>query len=156
TGTAGAVTGTNTSTGGFANAAAGQPNPGLTYWGGPTGSGQTTAELYAVVYNNNPGFPSGAALNRCANTLGNGTGCINTVTWPVGIRVPNTAGNVASTIPSAAQWCASVTQTVLPFRRTFGTGAGSTSSCANYENVTLVRDNIDVVAAVDGVNNPYV
>ena len=149
--------GTNASTGGFANDVGGAAvNVGNTYWGGPTGSGQTTAEIYAVIYNDNPGFPSGSALNRCSNVLGNGTGCINSVTWSVGIPVPNVGGNNAATTPNGGQWCAAVTQTTLPFRRTFGSGAGATSSCANYENTTSIRDNVDITAAIDGVNNPFV
>ncbi len=147
---------TNPSTGGFANDVGGNAgNTGLTYWGGPTGSGQTTAEIYAVIYNDSPAFPSGSSLNRCSNTLGNGTGCINSVTWSIGIPVPNTGGNTAATIPTAGQWCAAVTQTTLPFRRTFGNGTGATNGCATYQNVTAIRDNIDITASIDGVNNPF-
>ncbi len=137
--------GTNTSTGGFANDVGGNVgNLGTTYWGGPTGSGQTTAELYAVIYNDNPSFPSGSASNRCNNVLGNNTGCINTVTWSIGSPAVGGAGN-----------CGLIAQTALPFRRTFGNGAGATSGCAAYQNVTPIRDNAIVTASIDGVNNPY-
>ncbi|MGH7594402.1 MAG: Ig-like domain-containing protein, partial [Gemmatimonadales bacterium] len=74
--------GANASTGGFAVST--QSNPGTTYWGGPSTQGEITAELYAVVYNNNPGFPAGSALNRCASTAGAGADCITNVSWAIG------------------------------------------------------------------------
>jgi uncharacterized protein YjdB len=172
-GLSGATTGTNTSTGGFANDVSGNlGNAGLTYWGGPTGSGQTTAEIYAVIYNDNPSFPSGSSLNRCNNTLGNNTGCINSVTWSIGTPIANLAGgNNAASLPNTvvtepvanpaivgtpALWCApGAAQTTLPFRKTFGTLTGATSSCNNYENITPVRDNILITTSIDGVNNPF-
>lgn len=157
--------GTNASTGGFA-VAAGNGNVatvGSTFWGGPTNSGMTTAELYPVVYNDNPGFPSGSALNRCNNTLGNGTGCITSVTWTIG--APNVANAVGPVFGANCGYTAVSTQTTQPFVQRFGSGTGAAiNPCAGYQNVTAIRDNITMansgaagvfIAPLDGTNNPY-
>jgi uncharacterized protein YjdB len=112
-------------------------NAGSTYWGGPGTAGVVSATIYAVVYNNNPAFPAGSALNRCNNTNGDGTGCISTVTWSLG---------------PGAMACAAVTQTTLPFTRSFGP-AGQTA--CNYQNTTAQRDNVFISSAIDGSSNPY-
>ncbi|MBV6521182.1 MAG: hypothetical protein MNPFHGCM_01309 [Gemmatimonadaceae bacterium] len=116
-------------------------NAGATYWGGPDAADVTTAEIYAVMYNNNPSFASGSALNRCSNQLGDGTGCISTVTWTVGSPSVGGAGT-----------CGLVTQTALPFTQTYGT-SGQTG--CGYENGSVIRDNIVITAAIDGTNNPF-
>jgi hypothetical protein len=121
-------------------------NAGNTYWGGPGTTGQATAEIYAVVYNDNPAFPAGSSQNRCSNTLGNGTGCITSVTWTVGS--PSVGGAGTCGFPASA------TQTALPFKQVFGNGTGATNACV-YENTTAIRDNIVITNAIDGQNNPF-
>ena len=94
-------------TGGFATDVGGSSfNTGKTYWGGPGVSGQIAAEMYAVVYNDNPTFTPGSSLNRCGNQVGDGTGCIVKANWSIG-----------STILT----CPTVTQTALPFVAAVGT-----------------------------------
>jgi len=137
--------GTNASTGGFAVSTA--ANAGASYWGGPGPSGQITAELYAVVYNDNPAFPAGSQLNRCANVLGDGSACINSVSWTIGSVFAN---------------CGPVTQSEIAtpatpfFRQVFGTGSNSTNSCSSYENIGIRRDNVIVAGgAQDAQNNVF-
>ncbi|MGH7524286.1 MAG: hypothetical protein ACREK8_08275, partial [Gemmatimonadales bacterium] len=135
-------------TGGFA-VNAGGAFPGTTYWGGPTPSGQITGELYAVVYNDNPGSPAGSALNRCNNALGDGTGCITSVNWSLGSVFANCGPAALNTqIPAPASG---------PFfREVLGTGANATNACSNYENIGIRRDNVVVFGtALDAFNNAF-
>ena len=136
------------STGGFATDAGGAAaNIGNTYWGGPGATGATFAQIYPIVYNNNPAFASGSALNRCSNLLGDGTGCITTVTW----NLATPAG--LAPFPATDGGCAGVVQgPALPFARSWGTAGAS--ACA-YQNTIATRNNIVITAAIDGVNNPY-
>lgn len=119
-------------------------NAGTTYWGGPGTTGQSAVQLYAVVYNNNPAFPAGSALNRCTGV--NGVGCISTVTWSVGSPAVGGAGNCGFPV--------SATQTALPFKQVMGNGTGATNACV-YENTTAIRDNLIVAAALDAQAAPY-
>jgi uncharacterized protein YjdB len=127
--------------------------PGTTYWGGPGVTGQITAELYAVVYNDNPSFPAGSSANICNNQLGNGTGCISSVSWSIGSTV--------LTCPPVIQSGTVASTPAFPFRVNFGTsGAGLTAASAGYcfghENILAHRDNVVVqVGALDAQNNTY-
>jgi hypothetical protein len=121
---------------------------GSTYWGGPGAAGATNAEIYPVFYNDNPSFASGSALNRCANTAGDGTACISLVTWTVGTPAVGSDGtcNLVTMGPAAP------VPSAQPFKTSFG--SGGTVGCP-YQNVVLLRDNIVITAAIDGTNNPF-
>lgn len=138
-----------TSTGGSTtNAAPGgaAATVGLTYNGGPGASGATTAQIYPIVYNNNPAFAAGSALNRC--TGADGIGCITTVQWTIG--TPNGDG---VTWPLTDGTCGlTAVQTAAPFVASFGTAG--TVPCV-YQNTTITRNNIRITTATDGVNQPY-
>jgi len=123
-------------------------NAGKTYTGGPGVTGQITAELYAVVYNDNPNNAPGSSLNRCNNQVGDGTGCISTVSW--------TIGSTFGTCNTATQ-SATVSPATPLFRQNFGTsGAGLTNNCSGHENLLNGRDNVRISGgAQDAQTNGY-
>jgi hypothetical protein len=140
-------------TGGFATDSGGAtPNLGKTYWGGPGATGEITAQLYAVVYNDNPAFPPGSTLNRCKNQLGDGTACISKVTWTLG----------SSQVPSGGD-CPFVQESgtdSMPaplFRQVFGsTGPDVTDNCTGVNNIFSRRDNIIIEpGALDAQSNSF-
>jgi len=140
------------STGGFAVDVNGSSiNAGKTYWGGPGPTGDITAELYAVVYNDNPASAPGSSLNRCNNQLGDGTGCISSVSWAIG----STAVSIGH-CPDSTQ-SATVAPATPLFRQVFGsTGTAVTNDCSGHENLLARRDNILIASgALDAQNNNY-
>jgi uncharacterized protein YjdB len=139
-------------TGGFATDVDGSSiNAGKTYWGGPGATGQIAAELYAVVYNDNPGSPSGSALNRCNNLLGDGTGCITNVNWTIG------SSSVSFGHCDYTSQSATASPATPIFFQVFGsTGPAVTNDCTGHENLLNRRDNILIQNGVlDAQNNNY-
>lgn len=142
-------------TGGFAVSNGSGSNTGSTYWGGPGNTGEITAELYAVVYNNNPSFPAGSALNRCASAdptagAGSGADCITNVNWSIGSNI--------LTCPMTSQ--SQITAPGTPFfRQVFGSTAAATNmtnDCSGHENILAHRDNVVVGSgALDAQNNAF-
>jgi hypothetical protein len=139
-------------TGGFATDSDGAgSNVGKTYWGGPGATGEVTAELYAVVYNDNPSGAPGSSNNRCNNQLGDGSGCISTVSWSLGSTAVS-FGHCDYTTQSAT------TSPATPvFKQVFGsTGADVTNDCSGHQNVLSRRDNILVQSgALDAQSNNF-
>ncbi|HEY4099800.1 MAG TPA: Ig-like domain-containing protein [Gemmatimonadales bacterium] len=138
--------------GGFAIDSAGAgSNVGKTYWGGPGVTGEVTAQLYAVVYNDNPSAAPGSSNNRCNNQLGDGSGCISTVNWTLGSTAVS-FGHCDFTTQSAT------TSPATPvFKQVFGsTGADVTNDCSGHQNVLSRRDNILVQSgALDAQSNNF-
>jgi hypothetical protein len=142
-----------TPTGGFATDVGGSTaNLGKTYWGGPTATGEITAELYAVVYDDNPAYAPGSSLNRCNNQVGDGTGCISTVSWTIGSTAISTGH--CPFMPQSA----TVTPLTPLFVQTFGTTgeATVTNGCSGHQNILTRRDNIIIQSpTLDAQNNGF-
>lgn len=104
---------------------------GITYWGGPTATGITSAQIWAVQYN--------AGRNG-----------IETVTWTVG-----TPGSSCATVTAGGVVGVPI---VGGITRTFGyttAPQNAQTACTAYENTTTQRDNIVISAAIDGIDNGY-
>ena len=142
-----------TPTGGFATDVGGSTaNLGKTYWGGPGATGEITAELYAVVYDDNPGSAPGSSLNRCNNQLGDGTGCVSQVNWTIG------STSISTGHCDFAMQSATITPATPLFVQTFGsTGApGLTNDCSGHQNILTRRDNIIFTSpTLDAQNNGF-
>lgn len=100
---------------------------GITYWGGPTATGITSAQIWAVQYN--------AGRNG-----------IETVTWRVGGCATTTAGGVVG-VPIVGGITRTFGYTAAP--------QNAQTACTAYENNGGQRDNIVVTAAIDGIDNGY-
>jgi hypothetical protein len=139
--------------GGFATDLNGSSiNTGKTYWGGPGVTGEITAQLYAVVYNDNPASAPGSANNRCNNKLGDGSGCISKVSWTLGSSQGGSGGDC-----SFVQESGTDSMPAPLFRQVFGsTGADVTDNCTGVNNIFSRRDNVIVGSgALDAQSNTY-
>lgn len=142
-----------TPTGGFATDVGGSTaNLGKTYWGGPGPTGLITAELYAVVYDDNPAYAPGSSLNRCNNQVGDGTGCISQVNWTIG------STSISSGHCDFAMQSATITPATPLFLQTFGDSGvpGWTNDCRTHQNILTRRDNIILQSpTLDAQNNGF-